>query len=68
MALADRKSLGQCTNEGERLRKSIPTLAEITNVFASEEGVAVQYLLVGDILTIPTCPTCNRYCLQKADT
>jgi hypothetical protein len=64
MAPANRKAIGQRTDRDQRLRKGIPTLAEMTAVFASEEA-AVQYLLDENVLTIPVCPTCNRDCTKR---
>jgi hypothetical protein len=49
MAPANRKPLHECSDAGRRYRNGIPTLVEMTEIFASKENT-VLYLLGGGIL------------------
>ena len=67
MAPKRRKTNDERSAASQRIRKGMPTYAEMSPYFASEQA-AVEYLLVQDVLTIPTCPTCGRGCLRKGET
>ena len=67
MAPQKRKTMAERTNAEKRIRKGMPTFAEMTPFFASE-GAAVEYLLDQNVLTIPTCATCGHGCLRRGAT
>jgi hypothetical protein len=64
MPPANRKELAVRSARDQRLRKGIPSLAEMAPMFASEEA-AVTYLLAQNVLTVPNCPTCGRQCRRR---
>ena len=67
MAPANRKTLAERSAGDQRLRKGLPSIAEMAQFFASEDA-AIEYLLARDVLTVPNCTTCGVPCLRKAHT
>jgi len=60
-------TLAERTAQSKAMRKGVPAIAEMSEVFASEEASFV-YLLAKGVLDIPHCSHCGSGCLRRSIT